>query len=265
MTDHPRSDWEKPGRPVNGPGIRQPTRQGVIHWDGDDVLDGDPIRYLQNMQDSYIVHRGYSVGYWGYIRRDGDYFQIRGPEADSVGYNNAANAGRKVDGNANDWTASLLMEAQFGQHLTNEQCRTAARKLREWGIEDRPIPHSTIDYTACPGDAIRADITAGRLDPSRWDPTPPPVELPEGVGMIILDLNPGTDWWVAMVLDADSISHLRDGYHVQVLERGGVPRVQVSERDLEGVLRSVQSLNASPFGSGPSHNAHLNNLWKQAA
>lgn len=96
-------------------------------------------------------------------------------------------------------------------------------------------------------------------------PTPPPTNPNGEVDMMILDLNPGTDWWVAMVLDANSLSHLVDGYHVEVLMRGNVPRVQVDERDMEGVLRSVTTLNGSPFGSGrSSHNEMLNGLWNRA-
>ena len=83
--------------------------------------------------------------------------------------------------------------------------------------------------------------------------------------MMILDLNPGTDWWVAMVLDANSISHIVNGHHVSVLERGGVPRVTVNETELEGVLYSVKTLNASPFAEGmPSHNATLDGRWNAA-
>ena len=83
--------------------------------------------------------------------------------------------------------------------------------------------------------------------------------------MMILDLNPGTDWWVAMVLDANTISHIVDGNHVAVLERGGVPRVTVTETELEGVLYSVRALNDSPFAEGtPSYNEVLDNRWNAA-
>ncbi len=83
--------------------------------------------------------------------------------------------------------------------------------------------------------------------------------------MMILDLNPGTGWWVAMVLDANSISHIVNGHHVAVLERGGAPRVTVTEVELEGVLYSVRALNASPFGEGsPAHNEVLDNRWNAA-
>jgi len=114
----------------------------------------------------------------------------------------------------------------------------------------------------------------GRFDPDpnfvlpgvEPDPPQPPQPPTNGeVDMMILDLNPGTDWWVAMVLDANSLSHLVDGYHVEVLMRGNVPRVQVDERDMEGVLRSVTTLNGSPFGSDrSSHNEMLNGLWNRA-
>ena len=83
--------------------------------------------------------------------------------------------------------------------------------------------------------------------------------------MMILDLNKDTEWWVAMVLDATTCTHLVDGFHVGVLERGGVPRVAVDERDMEGVLRSVATTNNSPFAAGmPSHNAQLDTMWNAA-
>ena len=89
--------------------------------------------------------------------------------------------------------------------------------------------------------------------------------------MIILDLNPSTDWWVAMVLGNTELTHLVNGHHVSVLEHGGVPREKVNETELTGVLLSVETTNPSPFGPvradgspNPSKNAALHNLWVKA-
>ena len=84
--------------------------------------------------------------------------------------------------------------------------------------------------------------------------------------MIILDLNPGTNFWVAMVLGNTELTHLVNGNHVAVLERGNVPRVKVSESEVDGILPSTKATNRSPFRSGlPSHNAHLDALWNAAS
>ena len=114
-------------------------------------------------------------------------------------------------------------------------------------------------------------VNAGRPDPEPFtlpgSPTPPPAPPPEGAtDMIILDLNPGTNWWVAMVLGNTELTHLVNGHHVNVLERGGVPRVTVNETEMDGILRSVKTTNLSPFRAGmASHNASLDTLWIQAA
>lgn len=108
-------------------------------------------------------------------------------------------------------------------------------------------------------DAFRADV-AEAIAPT--PPPKPPIPTEGTTDMLILDLNPGTDWWVAMVLDATTCSHIVNGHHVSVMERGGVPRVTLNETELDGVLRSVKTINDSPFQAGtPSHNQALNDLW----
>lgn len=119
--------------------------------------------------------------------------------------------------------------------------------------------------------AFRRDVDA--LNP---DPTPPPTGKEND--MIIIDLNPGTDWWVSMMLAGDELTHLVNGHHVAVMERGGVPRVPLgtpvtsAETELEGILLSVTTTNDSPFGptrpdgsANPSFNQHLHGLWLSAA
>lgn len=182
MVDYPREAWQKPSRPITGPAPKQKTTLGVCHWDGDDVPNGDPVTYLQKMQDSYVTSRGYSIGYWQYITRNGDAWQIRGPYGNSKVYNSAANKGEKVAGNANDWTYPILFEARFNDFLTDAQMATARRLWAEYGITARPIPHSEIDYTACCGDNIRSQIALGHLDPGGTAPPPqPPPEEGENV------------------------------------------------------------------------------------
>ena len=130
-------------------------------------------------------------------------------------------------------------------------------------------------------------VTAGRAAPARnypipaeHDPyaqtAPPIVTTPtptrKQTDMIVLDLNPNTNWWVAMLLAGDELTHLVNGHHVSVLERGGVARVPLGtpqtsgELELEGVLLSIGTTNASPFAPGkPSHNQRLHDLWLAAS
>lgn len=120
-------------------------------------------------------------------------------------------------------------------------------------------------------------VKAGRPAPARnypipveHDPyAPPPPQPPpttKETDMLILDLNPGTDWWVATLLGPTTIMHIVNGHHVAVMERGGVPRVTLNETEMDGILRSVKTTNASPFQPGmPSHNDTLNTLWVTAA
>ena len=145
----------------------------------------------------------------------------------------------------------------------------------EWGIHanvGRPGSGGWEPWHAQPiqMDGYDTWLHQGRPDPrpvaSKPEPPPPPKPTPkEAVDMIRLDLNPGTDWWVSMVMSATTITHVVDGYHAQVLEEGNVPRVVVDERDVEGILRSLRATNKSPFAAGkPSHNDHLDVLWNAA-
>jgi hypothetical protein len=83
--------------------------------------------------------------------------------------------------------------------------------------------------------------------------------------MIKIDLNPGTTWWVSMVIGPTTITHTVDGYHAGVLAKAGIPEVTVNERDMEGILRSLRATNGSPFAPGwQSANATLHAMWEQA-
>ena len=249
-THHPRTAWEKPARPISGPAPKQTTRQGVCHWDGDDVPNGDPVTYLQNMQDSYISSRGYSVGYWAYVERNGDAWQIRGPHGDSAVYNAAANPGDKVSGNANDWTYPLLFEAQYDDFLTDAQCHTAKTLWAAYGITERPIPHSAIDYTACPGDNIRSQIAAGALDPMA-PPLPPPVTPPKGspaMFFFVVTNAPNAaapETW--LLCDGTQLAHVVDGHGAAVFTNAGAQVVRSSSADqTEGLIKSCRTTNDCP-------------------
>jgi hypothetical protein len=127
-----------------------------------------------------------------------------------------------------------------------------------------------LQCTDGPSRGYQTWVNAGRPDPKFFTlpgvvpPTPPPVVPPTGkqIDMLILDLNPGTGVWVAMMLAGDEINHLTNGHHVAVMERGGVPRVKVNETEVAGILSSVTTTNASPFAPGkPAHNQALHDAW----
>lgn len=125
-----------------------------------------------------------------------------------------------------------------------------------------------------PWDVLLADIAELR-QPA---PTPTPTPTGKQTDMIILNLNPGTDWWVSMQLAGDELTHLVNGNHVAVMVRGGVPQVSLGtpttsgEVELAGVLQSVGTTNASPFAAtrpdgsaNPSFNQKLHDAWVAAA
>jgi len=256
MIHYPRETWQTASRPITGPPVKQKTTQGVVHWDGDDTPNGPAIPYLRRMQDAYVVSRGYSVGYWQYIEQDGTVWQIRGPYGSSTVYNSAANAGAKVQGNANDWTYPILFEACYQDTLTTAQCSSARQLWAEAGITSRPIPHSTIDYTACPGDLIRAQIAAGALDPAPW---PPPT--PETPTMLILEWRPGTTQYTAFITTGTHISWLRDGHASAVYQLAKVPRVTVGDDQIDGIIRSAQTTTPPPGTFSETRRA----LWNSRA
>ena len=160
MTDHPRSAWTEPGYPITGPAPRAATTQSVVHYSGSDNIPGDKFGWLRAMQRDYVDNRNYSLGYWHLVDQEGNSYQIRGRD-----FNSAANAGRKVEGNANNWTHPILFANKTDEPLSDAAIATAKRLWAETGITVRPIPHSEMDYTLCCGDVVRAQIAAGLLDP----------------------------------------------------------------------------------------------------
>lgn len=193
MTDYPRTAWEQAGYPITGPRPKAKTTLAVCHYSASNNIPADKAGWLRAMQQDYVNNRGYSLGYWGLACQNGDFWQIRGPWPGTTTYNSAANAGKKVDGNANDWTAPILFDVRVDEPLSPAAIATAKRKWAEWGVGGRPIPHSDLDYTSCCGDPVRAQINAGVLDPGGATlpppiPVPPqPFPPPPGDDMIVLE------------------------------------------------------------------------------
>ena len=149
------------------------------------------------MQRDYVNNRKYSLGYWQLVDQAGNAWQIRGPHGNSTVYNSAANKGDKVPGNANDWTYPILLATRTNEQATPAAIATCRALWNAWGITSRPIPHSALDYTACCGDPVRAQINLGHFD----NTTPPPTGDDDMPKIIYLAVPPasytGHEWIVA--------------------------------------------------------------------
>lgn len=143
----------------------------------------------------------------------------------------------------------------------------------EWHGQPIELPNSREDVSAyfANGGTLRNWFSDSNKPPP---PPPPPPSLPtqkKEIDMLIIDLNPNTTYWVSMLLAGSTLMHIANGHHVNVLVRGGVPRVTLGspgapgEVELDGILRSVKTTNKSPFGAGnPPFNQNLDTLWNLA-
>ena len=81
--------------------------------------------------------------------------------------------------------------------------------------------------------------------------------------MLLLDLYPGDPArWCAFQTDGKAIWHASNGNTVDVLARGGVPRVQVSEPELIGMLTDVRAKGTCPV---PNPSPQLLAAWNASA
>lgn len=172
-TVHRRSVWQRPNRPISGP--RQEPRDirtAVAHHPGcSHCIPLDTLGipdWLRRNDDSWHQRQptGYSLGYLWAVDWLGGAWEIRGFD-----YRSAANLGRKVDGNANYWTAPIQFIVRAGEPATHYAWATAraiwAEHARRAGRRDlgRPIDHSVLDPTDCAGAGIRHQLATGTGDP----------------------------------------------------------------------------------------------------
>ena len=177
-----RAQWQTANQPITGPPKKAKTTTAVAHYTSS--MSASPsgeaaVQFLRNMQADYLRSRGYSVGYWAYADQSGVAWQIRGAHPNDLqDFNAAANPGRNVAGNANDWTAPILFGHGRNEPISAEAAATAIKLWRWWGLTGRPVPHSHLDPTGCCGDAARNQIAAGFLDINPA-PRPTPITEPE--------------------------------------------------------------------------------------
>ena len=216
--------------------------------------------------------RGYSLGYNWMIPPNGTIWEARG-----ILYANAANG-------STTWNAKAFA-VQFangpGEALTEAQ-KQAARWLHGhlMALCDRQIAwnaHGQVRgqtwptlappsqwSTACPGALIWRALAAGELD---YRPLPPPVIVPpskpRSVPMLLLDLYPSDPArWCAFQCDGKTIWHASNGKTVDVLQRGGVPRVELSEDELINMLTDVRAQGSCPV---PNPSPALLAAWNASA
>lgn len=153
-----RTQWQNPAQPVTGPAPKGKPGTWVIHYPG---MKGpapygyDVVTFLRNVQNDYLVNRGYSIGYnWG-VSQDGAKWEIRGND-----FNNAANAGRKVSGNFNNISQSIFVMVSGDDPATVNAVRSINEIIAtrpDWDV----IWHGKVDYTSCAGAGLISQIMSG--------------------------------------------------------------------------------------------------------
>ena len=174
-----REQWQDPAKPVSGPAPRGVPHTWVIHYPGGPGgVEGTAVpSYLRGIQSHYLASRGYSIGYnWG-VAQDGSRWEIRGDL-----YNNAANAGRKVEGNFNDVSQSIFVmvdEQDAASPKAVASINSIIATHPDWDV----IVHSDVDYTSCAGLGLTAQVRAGVIGqgvaPPPEPPQPPRPPVPE--------------------------------------------------------------------------------------
>jgi len=181
-----RESWQHPSYPVFGP-LDNPKDNDVIviHYTAaDDLIDGDPgeyasdlPQYMRNMQKSYVLNRGYSLGYLWAVDWLGGIWQIRGWE-----YQSAANASH----NTHTWPILVLVDGDDAatpeavrsvQLIGAEAERRAGRPQRVMGHGQLKVETGVGTATSCPGRGLQAQVRNGTFNPKGPDPVQP--NIPE--------------------------------------------------------------------------------------
>lgn len=183
---HPIESWQESGRyQMSGPGFPNPGDIIVvyIHYPGGGTAPTTVAQMdarMRSMQRSYIDDRGYSLGYGFVIPPFGGVWEGRG-----VRFRNAANAGKKVAGNANYWSVSIQMNVTGASAATDTAIQDAARViewLRNSGMMVVIGWHAQVDWTSCAGSGVIPQVQAGMFEPEYWtepEPEPEPEPIPE--------------------------------------------------------------------------------------
>jgi hypothetical protein len=177
---HPREDWQDPAQAVSGPKAKSAGGTWVIHYPGggsfEPHTDAQVKTFLRQIQASYLNGRGYSIGYSYGVAQSGSAWEIRGDD-----FNPASNRGRKIKGgNFNDVSRSIFVMVGNDNAASPEAVATINAIIATrpgWPV----VTHGDVDYTACCGTGLIAQVRAGTIGqqvaPSKPTPiTPDPTE-----------------------------------------------------------------------------------------
>jgi len=161
-TVHPREDWQDPARPVAGPAVKSVGGAWVIHYPGggsfEPLTDDQVAKYLRGIQASYLDGRGYSIGYSFGVAQSGSTWELRGNDI-----NPASNPGRKLNaGNFNDVSRSIFVMVGNDNEASPEAVATINAIIATrpgWPV----VTHGDVDYTACCGTGLIAQVRAGTI------------------------------------------------------------------------------------------------------
>jgi len=171
---HPREDWQDPAQPVSGPKAKSAGGTWVIHYPGggsfEPRTDEQVKTFLRQIQASYLNSRGYSVGYSYGVSQSGSAWEIRGDDI-----NPASNPGRKLKGgNFNDVSRSIFVMVGNDNDASPEAVATINAIIATypgWPV----VTHGDVDYTACCGTGLIAQVRAGTIGQQAAPSKPTPI------------------------------------------------------------------------------------------
>jgi hypothetical protein len=193
MKINPQSAWEKPGEAIDGPSPKGKPEYWVIHYPGstssyEPMTDDEMIKTLQQGQAQYLRDRGYSYGYSVVVSQSGSAWAARGLEGfpGVRVYNPASNPGKKrqdQQGNTQNFNA-ISRSIQIAVGAQNEASPAAVKTVNEIiATQDWPVlVHSDVDYTACAGEGVTAQVRTGVIGHQITGITPDRIKAEPGDG-----------------------------------------------------------------------------------
>jgi hypothetical protein len=161
--DRAREDWERSNYEIAAHTNSKPLNWStvtniVLHYTADKHANADTAQYLANMQQSYVTHRGYSLGYSVAVDQRGTSWEIRGTD-----YTPAANI------HHNNTTFVVLCLVDW-QNPCNQLMVDTVRGIVRWARQqaNRALPvigHRDLAATQCPGDGIYSQIQQQQFEP----------------------------------------------------------------------------------------------------
>lgn len=246
LTIIPRTDWQSPKQPVTGPAMEAgKVHLLVAHYTAASTIPADVPAYLRAIQNDYLTdpNRGYSIGYNFAIDQAGLCYQLRGLDIKC-----AANKGNTPAVNRNPETIAVLCLVN-GAEAMNAAMLDTFHQLAPWvdqhfGRTLDIVGHRDIDATACPGDGIYGQLSAGVLDPPAEKPNPPEVvdppvappptpESPQEYDVIPFLIHNRDDGQIAIVYADGKVCGL-DGPSVAAFEQRFGPKLSLGGPEFAG-------------------------------